>query len=79
MSPLPLHDPFASLGFLDVFRLVYRARGIVYAAQLASITSVRYKDTLEVKILGNWADVMFSPRQTQKVVVQGQMLKELLA
>ena len=37
------------------------------------------EDTLEVKIWGNWVDIMFSPRRPQRVVQSSEALKELLA
>ena len=81
MSRLQLHAPFASLR-LVCFVIFVRSPGHRFCVcDMACLHPSRWyvKDTLEVKILGNWVDIMFSPRRPQQAVLQSQQLKEPLA
>ena len=66
--PVSLHDWMKM-----VARVLKTIPGVTEVEECA------WKDTVETKILGNWVDVMFSFRRTQRQEEQSQRLKELLA
>ena len=81
MSRLQLHAPVASLR-LVCFVIFVRSPGHRFCVcGMACLHPSRWyvEDTLEVKILGNWVDIMFSPRRVQRPVEQSQRLREPLA